>query len=213
MTTREVSPTASDLRFWDRIADRYAKRPVADQQTYEKKLRLTRARLRPEMTVLELGCGTGSTALAHAPFVASIRATDIAPKMIEIGRRKAAEAGVENVVFEAGSVETLSVAPNSVDVALGLNLLHLLRAPDAAIGRIHGWLKPGGLFISSTACLSDGYGWLRPIAPVARRLGQFPYLSFFSERRLQDMMTRAGFEIEERWRPSKRAASFMIARR
>ena len=55
-------------KFWDRIADRYSRRPVADEAAYQKKLEVTRQYFRPEMQVLEFGCGTGSTAIAHAPY-------------------------------------------------------------------------------------------------------------------------------------------------
>ncbi len=55
--------------FWDRIAERYAKQPIADEAAYQKKLQVTRDYFRPDMAVLEFGCGTGSTAIAHAPYV------------------------------------------------------------------------------------------------------------------------------------------------
>ena len=44
-------------RFWDRIAARYARKPVADEAAYQKKLAVTREYLRPDMEVLEFGCG------------------------------------------------------------------------------------------------------------------------------------------------------------
>ena len=66
-----------EARFWDRIAARYAKQPVADEAAYQKKLAKTREYFPPDMAVLEFGCGTGSTAMAHAPYVAHARATDL----------------------------------------------------------------------------------------------------------------------------------------
>ena len=69
-------------RFWDKIAERYSKRPIADEAAYQKKLQVTREYLRPDMEVLEFGCGTGSTAITHAPCVKHIHAIDISPKMI-----------------------------------------------------------------------------------------------------------------------------------
>ena len=45
--------------FWERIAVRYSKQPVADEATYQKKLQITREFLLPNMRVLEIGCGTG----------------------------------------------------------------------------------------------------------------------------------------------------------
>ena len=60
-------------KFWDRHAERYAKSPVADEASYQKKLQVTREYLRPDMEILEFGCGTGSTAITHAPYVKHIR--------------------------------------------------------------------------------------------------------------------------------------------
>ena len=67
-------------KFWDRIAERYARTPVADETSYKKKLQITQDYLRPGMEVLEFGCGTGSTALIHAPYVKHIHAIDISSK-------------------------------------------------------------------------------------------------------------------------------------
>ena len=63
-----------ESKFWDKIADRYSKSPVADEESYQRKLQVTREYLRPDMKVLEFGCGTGSTAITHAPFVNHIQA-------------------------------------------------------------------------------------------------------------------------------------------
>jgi cyclopropane fatty-acyl-phospholipid synthase-like methyltransferase len=59
------SPQAA---FWNGMARRYAASPVRNPENWEKTLELTRARLAPEAEVLELGCGTGSTALRLAPM-------------------------------------------------------------------------------------------------------------------------------------------------
>ncbi len=79
--------------FWDRIAPAYSRQPVADSETYTRKLAATQALMQPSMTVLEFGCGTGSTALAHASHVAQIDATDVSAAMIAIGQQKARDAG------------------------------------------------------------------------------------------------------------------------
>ena len=44
------------IKFWDRIAKRYAKKPVADEVTYQQKLAITQQYLRRDMKVLEFGC-------------------------------------------------------------------------------------------------------------------------------------------------------------
>lgn len=71
-------------RFWNLIAGRYARTPVADEAAYEHKLAATRRLLSPEMDVLEFGCGTGTTALHHAPLVRLYTGIDFSPKMMRL---------------------------------------------------------------------------------------------------------------------------------
>ena len=73
---------AEQTKFWDKIADRYAKQPIADEAAYQKKLQVTRDYFRSDMEVLEIGCGTGSTAILHAPYVKHIRAIDFSTNML-----------------------------------------------------------------------------------------------------------------------------------
>ncbi|MCP4319127.1 MAG: methyltransferase domain-containing protein [Hyphomicrobiales bacterium] len=98
-------------RFWDKIAERYSRKPVADEDAYQRKLQVTREYLRPDMEVLEFGCGTGSTAIAHAPYVKHIEAIDISSKMIEIAHGKADAGKVENVTFEQATIEDFYQIP------------------------------------------------------------------------------------------------------
>ena len=76
-------------KFWDKIAERYSKQPIADEAAYQKKLQVTREYFQPDMEIVEFGCGTGSTAITHAPYVKHIHAIDISSKMIEIAQGKA----------------------------------------------------------------------------------------------------------------------------
>ena len=57
----------TDIAFWDRIAPKYAADPIADPAAHEATLERTRRLLGPGHRVVEIGCGTGSTALALAP--------------------------------------------------------------------------------------------------------------------------------------------------
>ena len=200
-----------EARFWDRIARRYARTPVADEASYQRKLKITRRFLRPDMEALEIGCGTGSTAIAHAPYLRRIRATDISARMIEIAREKAAAAEVANVTFEQAVLEDLDIPDRSVDAVFALSLLHLL--PDRAQAITAAWrmLRPGGVFVTSTACLADGVNWLRPIAAIGGALGLLPPVRFFTADALRQSLTDAGFEIAYDWTPGKRKAVFIVA--
>ena len=200
-------------KFWDRIAERYSKRPVADAASYQKKLQVTREYLRPDMEVLEFGCGTGSTAIIHAPHVKHIRAIDISSKMIEIARRKAAESQVENVTFEQSTIEAVAVADRSLDAVLGLSILHLLDNREEVIAKVRTMLKPGGLFVTSTACLGDTMKFFKLIGPIGHFLGLIPLVSVFTTEELEASLTNAGFDIDYQWQPGKGKAVFIVAKK
>ncbi len=199
-------------RFWDRMADGYAKRPVGDEAAYQKKLEITRGYLRPDMEILELGCGTGTTAIAHAPLVKHIRAIDISSRMIEIAQEKADVGKVGNVTFEQATIEELDAPDHSFDAVLGLSILHLLEDKEEAMAKVRKLLKPGGVFVTSTVCLGDRMKWFKLIGPIGRFLGLIPLVRVFTAKDLEDSLTRAGFEIDHLWRPGDGLAVFIVAK-
>jgi ubiquinone/menaquinone biosynthesis C-methylase UbiE len=202
-----------ETAFWNKLADKYSRRPVADEAAYQKKLEVTRKYFQPGMEMLEIGCGTGSAAIAHAPFVGHIRATDLSTRMVEIAKDKAKAAGIDNVTFETLSVDALDVPDASIDAVMAHNILHLLEDKERAIADIHNMLKPGGVFVTSTACIGDMMLLLRLIVPVGRFLRLFPLVKVFSVAELKDSLENAGFEIDYEWQPKKSAAAFIICRK
>ncbi|MDX1551710.1 MAG: class I SAM-dependent methyltransferase [Marinobacter sp.] len=198
--------------FWDKTARRYAKSPVRDMETYQKKLSLTQGYFRPDWSVLEFGCGTGSTALAHAPFVKEVLATDISGNMLEIASQKARDAGVENVRFQQGTLESLELEPESFDAVLGLNILHLLENAEATVCRVYEVLRPGGVFVSSTALVADIMVLWRALIPAMQMVGLAPFVNRFTRETLVSMLSNAGFSIEYEWQPNK-ASVFLVARK
>ena len=202
-----------DSEFWNKRADRYSQRPISDEVTYEKKLEKTREYFRPDMDVLEIGCGTGSTAIAHAPYVKHVLATDFSTRMVEIGRDKAKAAGIDNVTFEALPADGLDAPDASFDAVMAHNLLHLVEGKEQVIADVHRMLKPGGVFVTSTACVGDMLFLFRLIVPVGRSLRLFPFVDVFSAAELKEDFEKAGFEIDYEWQPKKNAAAFIICRK
>ncbi len=198
--------------FWDKSAPRYAKSPVRDEAVYQEKLAITREYFSPDSSVLEFGCGTGSTAIVHAPYVKQIIATDISQKMLDIAGQKARDVGVENIHFQQGTLDDLSFEKESFDAILGLNILHLLEDVDSALARVHELLKPGGVFVSSTALVSDIFFLWRLLIPVMQWVGMAPYVNTFGKETLISKLTQAGFSIDREWQPNK-ASVFIVARK
>jgi ubiquinone/menaquinone biosynthesis C-methylase UbiE len=202
-----------DSRFWNRVARRYARARIRDEGAYERKIEITQRYFPPGAEVLEVGCGTGTTALRHASHAGHILATDFSSEMLAVARERAAEAGVTNVTFRQAALETLELSEGTYDAILALNLLHLLEDRAGAIARLAGALKPGGVLVSSTACLNDGLRWVGAIVPVLRMVGLAPRLRFLAGDDLRAEMRAAGLEIVEDLRPKPKAALFLVARK
>jgi ubiquinone/menaquinone biosynthesis C-methylase UbiE len=203
---------SSSVNFWNRSAARYARRPIADQSAYLRKIALTQQYFHPDMDVLEFGCGTGSTALIHAPKVRSYLATDTSSRMIDIARERVEKEAANNLRFEVATLDDMQHRQETFDAVLGLNVLHLLRDPERAIHQVFSMLEPGGIFVSNTACLQDTWPYLKPVALLARMLRMAPYVKFLSRQQMEKYLERAGFQIRYRWVPeTSKEVYFLIA--
>lgn len=200
--------------FWDRVARRYANMKMRNPETYEETLALVRTHLLPHDNVLELGSGTGTTALKLAASVEHLTATDYSTVMIAIANEKKTEAEIDNVEFCVAQVCDGSLPRRSFDVALAFNLLHLLEDRPAAIGEVHERLQPGGLFISKTPCLGFPYRILQPVVAILRALGKAPNFHFLSTARLERDIKNAGFTLIETGNyPSNPPRRFIVAQK
>ncbi len=186
-------------RFWNWTAERYARQSIADEASYRKKLAITQKFLNEDMDVVEFGCGTGSTAVIHAPKVKTFHGIDVSEKMVEIARAKAAEAGLSNLSFTVGTLEEAGIADASCGAVLGLNILHLVPDLEGTVKRVARILEPGGHFVSSTICLQNVKGKYRRLGLATRVLPFLPTVGSFSLAGLEGVLADAGFAIEERF--------------
>src|SRR5262245_19553711 len=73
----------------------------------------------PSMRVLDLGCGDGTTAIPLAKLGAEVVGIDIARNLIEAGKKRAATAGLSNIIFQEGDACNLQgVSDHSFDLTL-----------------------------------------------------------------------------------------------
>lgn len=183
--------------FWNWTAKRYSRQTIADEASYKKKLAMTQKYLTPDMRVVEFGCGTGSTAIEHAPLVKHYHAIDVSEKMIEIAQAKAADAGISNLEFTVGTLEEANAPDESCEAMLGLNILHLVPDLDGTLATVARMLVPGGHFFSSTVCLKNLQGNLWRLALAARVLPFLPTVGMFSVDEFMAQLEKAGFDVLE----------------
>ena len=186
---------ASDARFWDRASRKYAKSVITDQAGYERTLDRTRALLRPGDRVLELGCGTGTTALRIAGDVREYLATDISAGMIAIANEKHTAGPIPGLAFRTLAAEALALDQAPFNAVLGFNYLHLIRDLPGTLRHIHSLLATKGLFISKTPCVGDMNPLIRLALPAMRAIGKAPYANVFRAATLSQHIRAAGFDI------------------
>lgn len=211
-----MSRTAKDVRFWNRVARKYAAGPIADVAGYERTLVRTRDYLSEGHAVLEIGCGTATTALKLAPAVARYVASDLSAEMIAIAREKAKGEAGRVPEFEVAAPGSAAWPEGTFDVVLAFNVLHLMPGRQAAFAEIHRVLRAGGHFISKTPCLKEMNPLIRLAIPVMQLFGKAPSVAIFSAGELERDLEAAGFEIVERARHGshrKDARPFLVARK
>lgn len=196
--------------FWTKIAPKYAKSPVGDMAAYDKSLERTRSHLSATDRVLEIGCGTGTTALRLADAVAEITATDFSQGMIDIARAKSDPTG--RTGFQVA--DSTGLPDGAFDTILAFNLFHLVPDLNASIKAVADKLEPGGLFISKTPCLGTKAFFLKPLIWAMRAMGKAPPVSFFRPAWLEEQIRAAGFDIIETGDyPKKLPSHFVVARK
>jgi ubiquinone/menaquinone biosynthesis C-methylase UbiE len=145
--------------------------------------------------VLELGCGTGTTALRLAGGVQDFLATDVSAGMIAIANEKHTARPIPALVFRAATAEALASEAKPFNAVLGFNYLHLVRDLPGTLRRIHALLAPEGLFISKTPCVGDMNPLLRFALAPMRAIGMAPYAGVFRAADLSQHIGAAGFDI------------------
>jgi len=212
---------ARKARFWDRIAVKYAADPIADMAGYEATLRRVRGLLSADQDVLEIGCGTGTTALRLAPFTRRLMATDVSAGMIAIAREKLAAESVPQLSFDVADADADADAAvagqGEYDVVLAFNLLHLVTDLDRALELAMRALRPGGLLISKTVCISEMNPLIPYLAlPLMRAIGMAPHVLCFDADALRSAIARQGMHIvsvERHGTRGKDIRVFIVARK
>lgn len=119
---------------------------------------LAKAYLRPEMTVADIGAGTGFMAAGLAPLVRQLHVIDGSAAMLDVARRNLTE--FDNVMYHGADGLALPLPDGSLDVAFANMYLHHCSDPLAAIREMVRVLRPGGRLVL-TDMDAHNYAWLR----------------------------------------------------
>jgi 2-polyprenyl-3-methyl-5-hydroxy-6-metoxy-1,4-benzoquinol methylase len=173
----------------------------------------------PGETLLDVGCGTGTLAIMAARAGARVVAIDRSRAMLELARRKAAEADVE-VEFRRGDATFPPIGRRRFDVVTATFVLGELSADMAEIvtRRLAAAARPGGLVVIADET--------PPTDPILRMLAAVPRAllalgSFFVFQQLRpsrrhpwrSLLTEAGLMIEDESRPGAGSLVMLVARR
>jgi ubiquinone/menaquinone biosynthesis C-methylase UbiE len=174
------------------------------ERQFREKL-LAPVRLRPGESVLDVGCGTGSLAIAAKRQVGetgSVQGIDASPEMIGRARHKARKAGLD-VDFANGVAESLPFPDRRFDVVLSTVMLHHLgkKARPVAVAEMKRVLKPGGrLLVVDFAGARNGKG---PLMHFHRHGHVDPKV-------LVDLVSDAGLRVAESGPLGKWSLSYVL---
>lgn len=154
-------------RGYDRVAESYlATKDPQDPLALSALEELARD-LPPDAAVLDLGCGAGIPAarwLAGRGFV--VTGVDVSERQLELARELVPLAN-----FVKADMTELEVEPETFDAVVAFHsIIHVPRDEhQALLGKIHTWLRPGGLFLATLAIAEaddedpDWEGWGAPM--------------------------------------------------
>ena len=100
------------------------------------------------MTVLDVGCGDGTTAIPAARLGANVLGVDIARNLVDAGNKRAAETGLTNVKFQQGDATQLDgLADKSFDLVISVFGGMFAPKPPEVASEMVRVTKPGGRIV------------------------------------------------------------------
>ncbi len=109
----------------------------------------------PEDIALDVATGGGHTALALAPHVRSVVASDLTPDMLAAAKEHIRSKGIENVTFEIADAEAMPFDDASFDIVTCRIAPHHFSDISAFAGEVARMLKPGGRFVMMDSISPD----------------------------------------------------------
>jgi ubiquinone/menaquinone biosynthesis C-methylase UbiE len=125
------------LAFWDRIGRRT----------------IERLELPPAANVLDVGCGSGASALPAAQVVGrngSVLGVDLAGRMLDLAREKAKAFGLSNVEFRCADMTSLGYSDGRFDAVVSVFSIFFVPDMEGLVHELWRMVRPGGKLAVTT---------------------------------------------------------------
>jgi len=185
---RVIDPKRIVAEGYDTMAERYlAWSDLKPSPTRLSYLAVALELIRPGSDVLDLGCGAGVPMTAALAEGRAVTGVDISATQLAMARHN-----VPGATFLLADMTALTFEPASFDAVVAFySVTHVPRDEQAELlGRIHGWLRPGGLFLASMGA-DDEPGDVEP-----DWLGVDMYFSHFGAKANRRLVENAGLVVE-----------------
>ena len=201
-------------KFWDSVSKRFgnSKRSMNSPALQTIKQNADKY-FNPTDNILDIGCGPGDITFEIARRAKLVYATDISEGMINSAKKKAAEQNINNIKFIRTNLNDKSFEAQTFDVITAFNMLQYVTDKQQLYSAIYEYLKPQGLFISSTACLGERKSMIRFMLTGMSTLKIGPDIVFYKTSELQREIQTSGFTIIEAVDIAKLPERFIIARK
>ena len=166
----------------------------AGKVRWQRRVKMLVSNLRPDMRVLEVGCGAGYFTQQLATTGAHIVAIDISPELLAQAREKVR---ASNVTFCEENAYATTFAAESFDAVVGSSVLHHLDL-ERGLAELHRVLKPGATVrFTEPNMMNPQIAVQKNVPSVKRRIGDSPDETAFFRWRLRRRLTALGFDRVE----------------
>ena len=162
----------------------------AGKLRWARRVKMLSSHLKPGMTVLELGCGTGYFTRELARSGADVVAIDVSPELLKVAR---ANTSAPNVQYQIQNAYALSYSERVFDSVVGSSVLHHLEIKEA-LRDIYRVLKPGGtIYFTEPNMLNPQIAIQKNIPWIKRKLGDSPDETAFLRWPIRGLLEQTGY--------------------
>lgn len=139
-------------KYWDKHAKNYDRSMALLGRPIPRMVELAGEAVRDASRVLEVAAGTGLVTRALASRAKEVVATDYSAAMVAALEQRVRDAALDNVRCQQADIYALPFEPESFDVVVAANVLHLVPELPAALVALRRVLRAGGRLIVPTFC-------------------------------------------------------------